>query len=178
MVTQHAVLFNATVFENITYGHLPRTYSKNTSENMKKHMIKIEVEPVIEQVHLTEFVKGLPLKLDTKIGENSDLISSGQAQRLSIARTLLNKNRKILVFDECTSALDALNQQEILKTIMEIKTGKTSVIITHKEDVMKLCDRLIVMDKGRIVEQGTYEQLIVKPNGILSTLSKCGEYTV
>ncbi|PLW50024.1 hypothetical protein PCASD_01277 [Puccinia coronata f. sp. avenae] len=178
MVTQHAVLFNATVFENITYGHLPRTYSKNTSENMKKHMIKIEVEPVIEQVHLTEFVKGLPLKLDTKIGENSDLISSGQAQRLSIARTLLNKNRKILVFDECTSALDALNQQEILKTIMEIKTGKTSVIITHKEVVMKLCDRLIVMDKGRIVEQGTYEQLIVKPNGILSTLSKCGEYTV
>ncbi|POW16106.1 hypothetical protein PSTT_01616, partial [Puccinia striiformis] len=178
MVTQHAVLFNATVFENISYGHLPRSQSNNTSENMKKHLIQTEVNPVIEKVHLTEFVDGLPLKLDTKIGENSDLISSGQAQRLSIARTLLNKNRKILVFDECTSALDPINQAEILKTIMEIKTGKTSVIITHKEDVMKLCDRIIVLDKGRVVEQGTYQELIVKHNGILSTLSKCGEYTV
>ncbi|OAV90421.1 hypothetical protein PTTG_07595 [Puccinia triticina 1-1 BBBD Race 1] len=178
MVTQHAVLFNATVFENISYGHMPRTRAGNNSENMKKHIIKTEVEPVIEQVHLTEFVDRLPLKLDTKIGENSDLISSGQAQRLSIARTLLNKNRKILVFDECTSALDAINQTEILKTIMEIKIGKTSVIITHKEDVMKLCDRLIVMDRGHIVEQGTYQELIVKQNGFLSTLSKCGEYTV
>ncbi|KAA1120133.1 hypothetical protein PGT21_037188 [Puccinia graminis f. sp. tritici] len=177
MVTQHAVLFNATVFENISYGHMPRTRANNNSENMKKHIIKTEVEPVIEQVHLTDFINRLPLKLDTKIGENFDLISSGQAQRLSIARTLLNKNRKILVFDECTSALDAINQTEILKTIMEVKTGKTSVIITHKEDVMKLCDRLIVMDKGRIVEQGTYQELIVKQNGILSTLSKCGEYT-
>ncbi|WAR58581.1 hypothetical protein PtB15_5B815 [Puccinia triticina] len=178
MVTQHAVLFNATIFENISYGHMPRTRAGNNSENMKKHIIKTEVEPVIEQVHLTEFVDRLPLKLDTKIGENSDLISSGQAQRLSIARTLLNKNRKILVFDECTSALDAINQTEILKTIMEIKIGKTSVIITHKEDVMKLCDRLIVMDRGHIVEQGTYQELIVKQNGFLSTLSKCGEYTV
>ncbi|KNZ55622.1 hypothetical protein VP01_262g4 [Puccinia sorghi] len=180
MVTQQAVLFNGTVFENITYGHLPRVvgHNKRASESMKKHMIKTEVEPVIEQVQLRQFVQGLPHQLETKIGENSELISSGQAQRLSIARTLLNKNRAILVFDECTSALDPINQKEILKTIVQIKAGKTSVIITHKEDVMKLCDRLIVLDHGRVVEQGSYDYLIVKPNGFLSTLSKGGEYSV
>lgn len=177
MVTQHPVLFNATVFENVSYGYMPLIITKNTTENMKKHLLRSEINRVIEQVHLSNFVDFLPRQLDSKIGENSDLVSSGQAQRISIARTILNRNRKILVFDECTSALDPINQREILATISDVIQSKTAVIITHKEAVMKMCDRLIVMNEGRIVEQGTYQTLCQKQNGFLSTLIKGGEYT-
>ncbi|MBW0499642.1 hypothetical protein O181_039357 [Austropuccinia psidii MF-1] len=178
IVTQHPVLFNGTVFDNVSYGHIPIGRLKLPSTEMNHQFLRSEVEKVIDQVNLTGFIESLPQKLNTKIGENSELVSTGQAQRLSIARTLLQKNRKILVFDECTSALDIINQNSILKTIEKVKNGKTSIIITHKQAVMKMCDRLIVMDQGKVVEEGKYEELIKKPNGILSTLSKSGEYTI
>ncbi|CAH7683434.1 P-loop containing nucleoside triphosphate hydrolase protein [Phakopsora pachyrhizi] len=176
LVTQQPVLFNATILENLSYGYVPVHKSEGVSSKIDQLLLRVEVEKILKKVNLDGFVKSLPQGLDTNIGENSDLISSGQAQRLSLGRMLLQKKRKILVFDETTSALDLINQGEIMKTINEVRQGKTSLIITHKAAVMKMCDRLIVMDKGRVVEQGTYDSLMNNHNGFLSSMSRAGEW--
>jgi ABC-type multidrug transport system ATPase subunit len=113
---------------------------------------------------------GLPQGYDTRVGENASLISGGQAQRLQIARALARPWTKIMILDECTSSLDAENQAFVLDTIRRLTTmggdseereeRKTTLMITHKLQIMQMCDRILVVDQGEIVEDGTFEQLI------------------
>ena len=160
VVSQHPNLFDATIAENIRYG------------NARISEVDIRVAAKAANVH--EFVMGLPQGYDTMVGENASLISGGQAQRLQIARALARPSR-VLILDECTSALDPENQAAVLETIRNAKEGRTTVMVTHKMQVMMMCDRIIVVDGGEVKEHGTYEQLM-EMKGVFATLAKGGEW--
>lgn len=119
-----------TIYQNIGYG------STGVTEG--------EIIGAAKAAHVHEFIMSLPKGYQTMLGENASLISGGQAQRLQIARALV-RPRELLILDECTSALDAENQAAVMETIMSVKNGKTTMIVTHKLAVMEMCDRLIVL---------------------------------
>jgi ATP-binding cassette subfamily B (MDR/TAP) protein 1 len=145
VVSQHPTLFDTSVADNISYGR-----SNTTVE-------EIVASARAAQAH--DFILTLPHGYSTNLGENASLISGGQAQRLQIARALVRPS-EILVLDEATSALDPANQASIMETIASVKQGRTTIIVTHKLEMMKMCDRLLVVQNGGVVEQGTYEELI------------------
>ncbi|KAF7295018.1 p-loop containing nucleoside triphosphate hydrolase protein [Mycena indigotica] len=159
VVSQHPTLFDATIAENIAYG------SEGLSDK--------DIRRAAEAANVHEFIVGLPQGYQTPVGENATLISGGQAQRLQIARALARPS-KILVLDECTSALDDVNQAAILETIRHAKVGRTTLMITHKLPVMQLCDRVLVVHEGRIAEEGRFEELIAR-KGIFANLVRAGE---
>ena len=92
------------------------------------------------------------------MGENAAFLSGGQAQRLQIARALARPSR-ILILDDCTSALDGANQAAVLKTIRGAKIGRTTVVVTHKVEVMRICDRVVVIEDQRVAEERRFEML-------------------
>jgi subfamily B ATP-binding cassette protein MsbA len=106
----------------------------------------------------------LPEKYNTLLGEGGLNVSGGQRQRICIARELF-KNSCILIFDEATSALDTYTEKEIQKNIYELKGKKTIVIIAHRLSTVKDCDTIFVLKEGRMVEAGSYEELLAKKNG-------------
>ncbi|KAI9464106.1 P-loop containing nucleoside triphosphate hydrolase protein [Lactarius psammicola] len=161
VVSQNPHLFDATVSENIAYGTdgLPQS--------------DIQRAALVANVH--DFVEGLPQGYDTLVGENAALISGGQAQRLQIARALV-RPANVLILDECTSALDGANQAAVLATVLDAKAGRTTIMITHKLPVMRMCDRILVVHEGKIAEQGTYEQLIAR-KGVFAQLASGGEWS-
>jgi ABC transporter len=100
------------------------------------------------------------------LGENASLISGGQAQRLQIARALV-RPAKVLILDECMSALDPANQKAVLETVMHAQEGRTTVMVTHKVPVMRMCDRVVVLGDGVVKEQGAYEELMARARACL-----------
>ena len=108
--------------------------------------------------NLKEFIRGLPLGLDTIIGERGVRISGGQRQRIAIARTLY-QDPELIIFDEATSALDPKNEGEIVKNILSLRGNKTVVIIAHKFSLIKDCDKILVMDDGKLIKQGKYNEI-------------------
>jgi ATP-binding cassette subfamily B (MDR/TAP) protein 1 len=160
VVSQHPNLFDASIAENIRYG--------NAS------LSDADVREAAKAARVHEFIMSLPQGYETVIGENASLISGGQAQRLQIARALA-RPCKILILDECTSALDPENQAAVMETINQVKNGRTTIMVTHKLQVMLMCDRIIVVGEGEVKEQGTYEQLMRK-NGVFATLASGGEW--
>lgn len=162
VVSQHPALFDMTIAENIAYG---------TTDLSEKEIIA-----AAQAAHVHNFIVGLPKGYQTMLGENASLISGGQAQRLQIARALV-RPREILILDECTSALDASNQAAVMDTIMSVKEGKTTLIVTHKLAVMEMCDRLIVVDSGgKVEETGTVAELRAKVGGLFAALASGGEW--
>jgi ATP-binding cassette subfamily B (MDR/TAP) protein 1 len=160
VVSQNPHLIGATVSENIAYGTEGLVHAD------------IERAAVVANVH--EFIESLPRGYDTPVGKNAALISGGQAQRMQIARALV-RPATILILDECTSALDGTNQAAVLKTVLGARAGRTTIMITHKLPVMRMCDRILVMHKGKIAEQGTFEDLIAK-KGVFAQLASGGEW--
>jgi ATP-binding cassette, subfamily B (MDR/TAP), member 1 len=161
VVSQNPHLFDATVSENIAYGTNGLPHSD------------IERAAIVANVH--EFIESLPQGYDTMVGENASLISGGQAQRLQIARALV-RPASVLILDECTSALDGANQAAVLSTVLGAKAGRTTIMVTHKLPVMRMCDRILVVHEGKIVEQGTYEQLVAR-RGVFAQLASGGEWS-
>jgi ATP-binding cassette subfamily B (MDR/TAP) protein 1 len=161
VVSQNPHLFDATVSENIAYGTdaLPQS----------------DIQQAALGANVHDFIEGLPQGYDTLVGENAALISGGQAQRLQIARALV-RPANVLILDECTSALDGANQAAVLSTVLGAKAGRTTVMITHKLPVMRMCDRIIVVHEGKVAEQGTYEQLISR-RGVFAQLASGGEWS-
>lgn len=130
-----------------------------------------EVTNVLKLVNMYEFIVSLPEGIQTCIGEGSNsLVSGGQLQRLSIARAIL-RNPKILIFDECTSNLDPINSKQIIKLIESLNGKFTILFITHDKEMMRIADNLIVLKNGKLVEQGSYLQLI-SSKGELSEITK------
>ena len=154
VVSQDVFLFDTSIRENVTYG-----LTGITDEDVKA---------AIEAAALTEFVQSLPQGLDTRVGENGNLLSGGQKQRVSIARALL-KNAPILILDEATSALDSESEQKIKVALDCLMKGRTCLMVAHRFSTIENADRIIVMDQGRIVEEGTPDALIAK-NGIYAKL--------
>ena len=147
VVPQNSILFNGTIRDNITYG--------------LSHYSDQELDKVIEMANLKEFISQLPQGVDTVIGEHGGKLSGGQKQRITIARALI-RNPKILILDEATSALDNLSEYYVQKAISSSIKGRTTFIVAHRLSTIRNADRIVVLEEGKIVEQGTYEQLLEK----------------
>lgn len=147
MVTQDTILFNDTVANNIAYG----------SEDASMDMIR---EAAV-RAHAEEFIRELPEGFETVIGEHGVRLSGGQRQRLAIARAML-RNPPIMILDEATSALDTQSERIVQEALDEVMAGRTVFIISHRLSTIIHCDRLLVMEDGRIAEDGTHEGLFAK----------------
>ena len=147
VVPQDTVLFNASLYENIRYGRIDASDA--------------EVQEAIKLAHLEGFIKQLPEGTDTLVGERGLKLSGGEKQRVAIARTIL-KRPAILVFDEATSSLDSRSEQSILQAIREVSRGQTSLVIAHRLSTIVDADHILVMEQGRIVEQGHHSELLSK----------------
>ncbi|MBR9911889.1 MAG: lipid A export permease/ATP-binding protein MsbA [Gammaproteobacteria bacterium] len=145
IVSQHVALFNDTIRNNISYG--VSTYSD------------AEIIAALEKAHALEFIEALPDKLNTEIGENGLKLSGGQRQRLAIARAFL-KDAPILILDEATSSLDNESEAIITEGVEDLARSRTTFVIAHRLSTILRADRLIVLDHGKIVEQGTHAELI------------------
>ncbi|KAG8216217.1 P-loop containing nucleoside triphosphate hydrolase protein [Butyriboletus roseoflavus] len=161
VVNQTPNLFDGTIRENIAYGHI----GELTDDDVMR---------AARAANVHEFVVSLPQGYDTLVGENAALISGGQAQRLQIARALARPS-KILILDECTSALDGTNQAAVIETLRGAKVGRTTVMVTHKVEVMRMCDRVVVIEDGRVEEEGRYEELVER-KGPFAKLASGGEW--
>jgi len=147
-VGQDVVLFNDTIARNIAYGALG-----NVSEEA--------IVRAAEAAHAMEFIRRLPQGLDTLVGDNGMLLSGGQRQRLAIARALL-KDAPILILDEATSALDSESERHIQAALAEVMRNRTTLVIAHRLSTIENADQIVVMDHGRIVEQGRHRELLAR----------------
>jgi ABC-type multidrug transport system fused ATPase/permease subunit len=156
IVPQDVILFGGTIRENIAYG--------------KPNATEEEILTAAKQANAYNFIESFPEKFETIVGERGIKLSGGQRQRIAIARALL-KNPSILILDEATSSLDSESEklvQEALEILME---GRTSIIIAHRLSTIRSADQILVLDKGKITEQGTHQELIALENGIYKNLS-------
>jgi subfamily B ATP-binding cassette protein MsbA len=153
-VTQETILFNDTVRNNVAYalGDVPFERIVEAARAAQAH----------------DFITDLPRGYDTPIGEKGGLLSSGQRQRLAIARALL-KNPPILILDEATSALDSESEKLIQIALANVMKGRTTLVIAHRISTIRNADRIFVVDGGRIAESGTHEELF-SLNGIYRKL--------
>jgi ATP-binding cassette, subfamily B, heavy metal transporter len=145
IVPQDTVLFNDTIYYNIAYG--------------RPKASRDEVIAAARAAHIHDFIDSLPRGYDTPVGERGLKLSGGEKQRVAIARTLL-KNPPILLFDEATSALDSRSERAIQHELDQIARERTTLIIAHRLSTVVHAQQIIVMDRGRIVERGTYSELI------------------
>lgn len=145
VVPQDSVLFNDTLIENVRYGR-----PEASDEDVKR---------AIQMAHLKDFVESLPKGYETPVGERGLKLSGGEKQRVAIARTIL-KQPSILVFDEATSSLDSRSERAVMDAIEEVSRGKTSIVIAHRLSTIVHADRILVLEKGQIVEQGSHEALL------------------
>lgn len=148
MVNQQVVLFNRTVRENIAYGQL-----HDASDE--------EVIAAAKAAYAHDFIMNLPDGYDTVLGAQGLNLSGGQRQRIAIARAIL-KNAPILILDEATSALDNESEHFIQQAFDEAMQDRTTIVIAHRLSTIENADRIVVMDRGQIVEQGTHQELLAK----------------
>jgi len=147
IVPQEAILFDDTIYNNIKFS--------------KPNATRKEVLKAIKFAQLDKIIAGFPKKENTIVGERGVKLSGGEKQRVSIARAIL-ADRKVLILDEATSALDSRTENEIQKALQKLLKGRTSIIIAHRLSTIMNADRIIVMKKGRIVEEGNHNELIKK----------------
>ena len=147
MVGQHTFLFNDTIYNNIAYGNPLAT--------------RAEVEAAAKAAFAYDFIMQLPSGFESLVGEGGMTLSGGERQRLAIARAIL-KNAPILILDEATASLDNRAEREVQSAIQALEQGRTTVVIAHRLSTVQDADLIVVMSKGRIVEQGTHAQLLDK----------------
>ncbi len=154
IVPQETILFNGTVYDNILYGRLDAT--------------KEEVEAAAKAANAHNFIMELPDGYNTKLGDRGMNISGGQRQRISIARAIL-KNPQILILDEATSALDTESERVVQEALDRLMVGRTSFVIAHRLSTIKNADKIMVLEKGQLVEQGSHDELMAM-NGLYAHL--------
>ena len=154
LVPQETMLFNASVHDNILYGRL------DASEE--------EVIAAAKAANAHEFIMDLPQGYDTHVGDRGNALSGGQRQRIAIARAIL-KNPQILILDEATSALDTESEKIVQAALDRLMEGRTAVVIAHRLSTVRNADDIVVIDHGKIVEEGTHTELLAK-NGLYASL--------
>ena len=120
-----------------------------------------QLEEALEMAQLTDFVGELPDGLETTVGERGARLSGGQRQRIGIARALYN-NPEVLVMDEATSSLDGATERDIADAVDQLAGNKTLIIIAHRLSTVRHCDKIVVMDKGKVVDHGTFDDLVAR----------------
>lgn len=145
LVSQQVTLFNATIADNIAYG--------------VTNPDPAAVEAAAQAAYASEFIEKLPEGYATVVGENGVMLSGGQRQRLAIARAIF-KDAPILILDEATSALDTESERYIQKALERVCEGRTTLVIAHRLSTIERADRILVMDQGRIIEQGSHQALL------------------
>ena len=145
VIPQDTTLFNRTIMENIRYGNV---YASDA-----------DVIKAAKMAYADEFIRELPHGYNSKVGERGVMLSGGERQRIAIARAIL-KDAPILILDEATSALDSESERYIQKSLKKLMRGKTVIAIAHRLSTLKEMDRLVVMDKGKIVEEGAHDELL------------------
>lgn len=149
-VPQEAFLFSESIGNNIAFG------LNNASQE--------EIEEAAKKAHVYHNIKEFPKGFETRVGERGITLSGGQKQRVSIARAII-KDPKILIFDDCLSAVDTETEEEILQNLNDLAERKTCVIISHRASSVKHADHILVLDKGKIIEEGSPEELMTIENG-------------
>lgn len=157
IVPQDIFLFGGSIRENIAYG--------------KPDSGKNEIIEAAEKANAMEFINRFPEGLETIVGERGTQLSGGQRQRIAIARAVL-KNPRILILDEATSSLDSESERLVQDALEKLMKGRTSIVIAHRLSTIRKADQILVLDKGRIVEKGTHEQLMQLEEGIYRNLSE------
>ena len=147
VVPQDTVLFNDTIYYNIAYGRADATQA--------------DIETAAKAAQIHDFVTGLPLGYNTTVGERGLKLSGGEKQRVGIARTLL-KNPPILLLDEATSALDTETEHGIQESLIAMGQGRTVLIIAHRLSTVVHADQIVVLEQGKVVEQGSHDELLTK----------------
>ncbi len=157
MVSQKVVLFNDTVRNNIAYGEM-------------RDADDAAIEEAARNAYAWEFIQRLDHGLDTEVGQDGAQLSGGQRQRLAIARALL-KDAPILILDEATSALDTESEHHIQQALERLMAGRTTLVIAHRLSTIEKADRILVLDQGQLIEQGSHEELLAR-NGLYTQLYK------
>jgi subfamily B ATP-binding cassette protein MsbA len=148
LVSQEIVLFNDSIYANIAYGRMGGAAEK-------------EVVAAAEAAHAMSFIRETPEGLNTLIGENGLRLSGGQRQRLAIARAVL-KNAPLLILDEATSALDSESERQVQAALEALMRGRTTLVIAHRLSTIERADRIVVLERGRIVEAGSHAELLAR----------------
>jgi ATP-binding cassette subfamily B protein len=154
VVSQDAMLFDETLRENVLLG--------------RTNVTDRQLAQVLDAAHVSDFVKKMPDGLDTRVGPRGSGLSGGQRQRVVIARALL-RNTPILLLDEATSALDAQSEVLVQEALDKLSKDRTTLVIAHRLSTVREADKIVVMDKGRVVEEGTHDDLLER-NGLYAEL--------
>lgn len=157
LVSQEPTLFDTTIEENIRFGKWDATEE--------------EVEEAARKANAHQFIDRLPLRYKTLCGEGGHLLSGGQKQRVAIARAVL-KDPKILLLDEATSALDAESEHLVQEALQKLMRGRTTIVVAHRLSTIRDSDLIVVLDKGRIVEQGKHMELLLRRSHYFLLISK------
>jgi ABC-type multidrug transport system fused ATPase/permease subunit len=157
IVPQDVLLFGGTIKENIAYG--------------KPHASDEEIKQAAKQANALDFIESFPEKFETIVGERGIKLSGGQRQRIAIARAVL-KNPAILILDEATSSLDSESERVVQEALEKLMVGRTSFVIAHRLSTIRNADKIMVIDKGVVVEQGNHDELVMKQDGLYRNLTR------
>lgn len=157
IVPQDVLLFGGTILENIAYGKPSATFP--------------EISEAARKANALDFINSFPEKFETIVGERGIKLSGGQRQRIAIARAVL-KDPSILIMDEATSSLDSESERVVQEALDMLMVGRTSFVIAHRLSTIRKADKIIVIDKGKVKEVGTHEELMLQENGLYRSLSR------
>ncbi|KAI2478315.1 MdlB ABC-type multidrug transport system ATPase and permease component [Pyrenophora tritici-repentis] len=160
LVQQEPFLFNDTIYNNVAFG-LSGTNYEDSSKEEKERMVK----EACQEAYAEEFIVKLPKGYDTLVGESGIKLSGGQRQRISIARSII-KQPSVLILDEATSAIDVRTERIVQQALDRASKGRTTIIIAHRLSTIRRADKIVVLRQGRLVEQGTHEELLKIDAGI------------
>jgi ABC-type multidrug transport system fused ATPase/permease subunit len=160
LVQQEPFIFNDTIYRNVEFGLIGSEMENESVENKKRL-----VEEACKEAFADEFISRLPLKYETQVGDAGIKLSGGQRQRLAIARSII-KRPKILILDEATSSIDVRGERLVQAALDKVSEGRTTITIAHRLSTIKKADKIIVMRKGKLIEEGTHDSLLANEDGV------------
>ena len=160
LVQQEPFLFNDTLYNNVAYGLCGTRYEELPKEEKRKMVVD-----ACHEAYAEEFISRLPEGYDTRVGESGIKLSGGQRQRIAIARSII-KNPRILILDEATSAIDVRTERIVQQALDRVSKNRTTIIIAHRLSTIKRADKIVVLRQGKLVEQGTHDDLLKLEAGV------------